>query len=32
MFEVKLLANLVVARDCYIVFNMFELLIITDYC
>ena len=24
MFAVKLLANLVVASDCYIVFNMFE--------
>ena len=42
MFAVKLLANLVLAGDCYIVLNMFEhvftfpisleVLIITDYC
>ena len=41
IFAVKLLANLVVASDCYIVLNMFrhltfpislEVLIIIDYC
>ena len=42
MFAVKLLGNLVVASDCYIVLNMFELiftfhislevLIIIDHC